>query len=87
MQLNSQISHEAAINTPVHLGNKVTENVTHSMDRATGEIVKRTDIITTPIVGMMKNAREVTNSHESLVDIRTGNILSHDTRPAYHGTS
>ena len=83
--IKSDFVHEAIIKTPVHIGNQYSEKTTESMNRVTGEVTKRTEQVTKPIVEMINNVREVKTHHETLVDVKTGKIIEPLKVPEFHG--
>jgi hypothetical protein len=58
------------------------------MNRITGEITKQTVTVDKPIVGEMKNLREVQTPVKTIVNIKTGALVPlEDTTPVFHGYS
>jgi len=56
------------------------------MNRITGEITKETVSIDKPILGEMKNLRQVETPVKTIVNIKTGEIVPlEDTKPVNHG--
>lgn len=56
------------------------------MNRITGEITKETVTVDKPILGEMKNIREVETPVKTIVNIKSGAIIPlEDTKPVFHG--
>jgi hypothetical protein len=56
------------------------------MNRITGEISRETVTVDKPILGEMKNLRQVETPVKTIVNIKSGNILPlEDTKPVFHG--
>lgn len=56
------------------------------MNRITGEISKETVSVDKPILGEMKNLRQVETPVKTIVNIKTGEIVPlEDTKPVTHG--
>jgi hypothetical protein len=85
LDIKTDMTHEAVVKTPVHIGDQFSEKTTQSMNRVTGEVTKRTVQTTTPIVQVMNNVREVKSTHQTLVDVRSGKIIDPVKVPEFHG--
>jgi len=56
------------------------------MNRITGEITKETVSVDKPILGEMKNLRQVETPVKTIVNIKTGEIVPlEDTKAVNHG--
>lgn len=55
------------------------------MNRVTGQVSKRTVTVEKPIVGVMKNVRQVESMHETLVDANSGKIIDTTKKATFHG--
>jgi hypothetical protein len=56
------------------------------MNRITGEISKETVSVDKPILGEMKNLRQVETPVKTIVNIKTGALVPlEDTKPVTHG--
>jgi hypothetical protein len=78
--------HEAVVNTPVHLGTSHTQKMVKSMNRETGEVSEKVISSEKPIVGVLKNLREVKTDRETLININNGKIISTQKPTMMHGT-
>ena len=79
--------HEAVVKTPVHLGTQYEEKTSQSMNRVTGQLMKKTVTVEKPIIGIMNNVRQVESNHETLVNINTGKIIDYTKKAELHGTN
>jgi len=55
------------------------------MDRVTGQLHRRTVTVEKPIIGVMKNARQVESVQETLVNVLTGQIIDPTKKAELHG--
>lgn len=84
-EINSTFVHEAIVNTPVHLGMHHTTKLVNTSNRLTGEVSSKEITSEKPIVGIVKNLRQVTSNHKTFVDIHTGNIINTQKPTFLHG--
>ncbi len=85
MDIRTTITHEAVVNTPVHMGNQYEENTSKTMDRTTGQEIRKTTVTEKPIVGVLKTVKEVKTDHETMVDIRNGQLINMFKNTTYLG--
>ena len=85
LDINSQIVHDAVINTPVQLGTQINEKSVVTQDRVTGKIDTAKVHTKTPIVGMMKNLRQVTTDQRTLVNMTNGKTIDLTKKIGYFG--
>ena len=85
LDINSKIVHDAVINTPVQLGTQINEKSVVTQDRITGKIDTARVQTSTPIVGMMKNLRQVTTAQRTLVDMTDGKAIDLTKKVGYFG--
>lgn len=84
-EINSTFVHEAIVNTPVHLGTQHTSKLVNTSNRLTGEVSSKEIHSEKPIVGVLKNLRQVTSNKKTFVDIHTGNIINTQKPTFLHG--
>jgi hypothetical protein len=86
-EINSTFVHEAIVNTPVHLGTQHTSKLVNTSNRLTGEVSSKEIHSEKPIVGVIKNLRQVTSNKKTFVDIHTGNIINTQKPTFLHGVN
>lgn len=85
MDIRSEINHEAIVKTPVHMGTQYDTKSSQSMNRVTGQVQKKTTITEKPIINVMKNVREVTTPHQTMVNISNGKVIDPYKPSERHG--
>ncbi len=85
--IKSTIVHEAVVKTPVHLGTQYEEKTTQSMNRVTGQLSRKTVTVEKPIIGVMQNVRQVASENQTLVNVKTGQIIDMQEKTSYVGTN
>lgn len=86
-EIDSKFVHEAIISTPVQLGTQHTAKMVSTANRLTGEISEKVVNQNKPIVGVVKNLRQVTSSRKTFVDIQTGKLINTQKPTLLHGMS
>lgn len=84
-EIDSKFVHEAIVNTPVHLGTQHTSKLVSTHNRQTGEISEKVVSQNKPIVGIVKNLRQVTSNRKTFVDIHNGKIINTQKPTLLHG--
>jgi hypothetical protein len=58
------------------------------MNRITGEVSRKTIEVEKPIIGILKNVRQVETPVETMVNMNTGKVVEpYDTKAVLHGTN
>ena len=83
--IKSNFVHEAIIKTPVHIGTQFETHSSQSMNRVTGQVARKHTTLEQPIIGLMKNVRQVTTDTEHLVNINTGRLINMTKKTEMHG--
>merc|ERR1719362_242838 len=83
--IKNQITHEAVVKTPVHMGTTVEEKTIETMNRVTGQTSKKTITTEKPIVGVVNNARQVTTNQQLYVNANNGKPIDTYGKPEFHG--
>jgi len=86
-EIDSEFVHDAVVSTPVHLGNKTTSKLVTSQNRQTGVLQEKTIEETKPIVGIVKNLRQVRTGRKTFLDIHTGKVINTQKPTILHGTN
>ena len=85
-EIDSEFVHDAIISTPVHLGNKISSKLVASQNRQTGVSQEKRIEESKPIVGIVKNLRQVRTGRKTFLDIHTGKIINTQKPTMLHGT-
>ena len=85
-EIDSEFVHDAIISTPVHLGNKISSKLVASQNRQTGVSQEKRIEESKPIVGIVKNLRQVRTSRKTFLDIHTGKVINTQKPTMLHGT-
>lgn len=84
-EIDTKFIHEAIITTPVHLGTHHTEKRVATSNRVTGEVSEKIVNQQKPIVGLLKNLRQVETNKKTFVDIQNGMIINTQKPTFLHG--
>lgn len=84
-EIDTTYVHEAIISTPVHIGTHHTQKLVSTANRVTGEVSEKIINSQQPIVGLVKNLRQVETSKKTFVDIQNGNIINTQKPTFLHG--
>jgi len=85
-EIKAKYISEAIINTPVHLGTKFETKLVRTQNRVTGEENEKVVNTEKPIIGVLKNLRQVDQERTTFVNIRNGNIINTQKPTMLHGT-
>jgi hypothetical protein len=86
-EIDTEFVHDAVISTPVQLGNKTSSKLVTSQNRQTGVLQEKRIEETKPIVGIVKNLRQVRTNHKTFLDIHTGKVINTQHPTMLHGTN
>lgn len=84
-EIDTNFVHEAIVNTPVHVGTYHQSQIVKSQNRQTGEISEKVVSQNKPIVGIVKNLRQVETKRKTFVDIQNGQIINTQKPTMLHG--
>jgi hypothetical protein len=57
------------------------------MNRVTGQLSRKTVTVEKPIIGVMQNVRQVASENQTLVNVKTGQIIDMQKKTSYVGTN
>jgi hypothetical protein len=86
-EIQSTITHEAIVKTPVHLATHVEQKTVTTMNRMTGKVNSKSITTEKPVVGILNTVREVNTPHTTVVDLTTGKLASGPGPAVNHGIS
>ena len=84
-EIDAKFVHEAVVQTPVHLGTNHSTKIVKTQNRVTGEVSEKVVREEKPIVGVLKNLRQVTTNNKTFVDIHTGQLINTQKPTMLHG--
>ncbi len=83
--IKETIVHEAVVKTPVHMGTNYEEKTVQTMNRVTGEVTSKHITVEKPIIGVVNNVREVSTDHQTIVNLKNGQVIDPFEAPVNHG--
>ncbi len=85
-EIDSKFVHEAVVSTPVQIGTQHSVKKVMSQNRTTGVTQEKIVRENKPIVGVVKNLRQVETNRKTFLDIQTGKIINTQMPTSLHGT-
>lgn len=86
-KVDATFLHEAVINTPVHLAQHKTTTEIATFNRLTGEVSTKKVESEIPVIGVLKNLRQVETKQTTYINLNDGKIINTNPVSTYHGTN
>jgi hypothetical protein len=86
VHINTNLTHNAVIKTPVHVGDQLEKVTVKTLNRETGMVNVEKTTLKKPILAVLETAKEVNTQVDTLIDVSSGNEIKPDESKALLGT-
>lgn len=83
--INSNFNHNTIVETPIQLGIQKEERQRDILNKIDGQVDSQQVTVEKPIVGLVKNLRNVNTKHQTIIDLKTGKQINNEPKIGYVG--